>query len=61
MDAPEAWDLTTGVPSIIVAVLDVGVQQDHPDIVKAMTPAAASRLKGVWKKYDYELMGKRPL
>ena len=32
MDGPEAWDLTTGVPSIIVAILDVGVQQDHPDI-----------------------------
>lgn len=32
IDAPDAWDETTGDPSIIVVVIDVGVQQDHPDI-----------------------------
>jgi subtilisin family serine protease len=32
MDAPEAWDLEQGDSSIIVAVLDNGVQLAHPDL-----------------------------
>jgi hypothetical protein len=32
LNAPEAWNLHTGTASMIVAVLDDGVQQNHPDI-----------------------------
>lgn len=32
MDAPEAWDVTTGDPNIIVVVIDTGVDTSHPDL-----------------------------
>ncbi len=30
--APEAWDQTTGDPSITIAVIDSGIDTDHPDL-----------------------------
>ena len=30
--APQAWDVTTGNPNIKIAILDTGVDQDHPDL-----------------------------
>ncbi len=32
VDAPEAWDVTTGDNSIVIAIIDTGVDLDHPDL-----------------------------
>ena len=33
INAPEAWAITTGGPNIIIAVIDCGVDSNHPDLV----------------------------
>lgn len=32
IDAPQAWDLFTGDPNVVIAVVDTGVNYLHPDI-----------------------------
>ncbi|MCH7495422.1 MAG: hypothetical protein IH825_04925 [Candidatus Marinimicrobia bacterium] len=31
--APAAWDIATGDPTVIVAIIDTGVDWDHPDLI----------------------------
>ncbi len=39
--ATDAWDLTTGHPDVIVAVIDTGADVDHPDLQPNLLPRGA--------------------
>ena len=38
IDAPEAWNLHTGTSSIIIAIIDTGVSQSHPEFSGKLVP-----------------------
>lgn len=49
IEAPAAWDVTTGRPEIIVAVIDTGVDYHHPDLRDNMLRDASGSVVG----YDF--------
>lgn len=43
IEAERAWSLTRGSPGIVIAILDCGVQIDHPDLAGRFCENAAER------------------
>ena len=44
IQAPSAWDTTTGRTNVVIAILDTGVESTHPDLVGKLVPG--------WNFYD---------
>lgn len=38
INCPAAWDRTTGSPNIVVAVIDTGIDLDHPELAGLLVP-----------------------
>jgi len=47
IDAPEAWDIETGDSNIVIAIVDTGVDYNHPDLAANIWDNIAESLNGI--------------